>query len=623
MKRLIPLLLCLPLLFGCAAAPAETLSTSSSETLTPPVDPTEPSGSYDPGSVLESQTGGAVRDYRITVPDVYGIAPLGEDVLIFSGSEKTTLTKLSGEHLYITAQVDTDDFFHPDDTSVLVWDKGVAYYSTTSREWITLDANLKEIGRTAIPDEIMGCPIPSADRENLYYCTAAAVREFSLKTGISRVLKEISYPSQRVQSVLMNGSIISCILTDEDGTSYTLFLSTENGQTLRTLDTELVVTGSNGSWYAVLDEGIMSGYTYGDSSGEARMLIPADYLSPGVFLEDIHSLLTLAQTTGASGCTLECYALDSGLRISCLELTQTPFLRCLAASSLTGEILILAEEDDGITHLYRWDPALFPAGDDTSYSCVRPTADAPDEEGMAQCLSFAADISSQHGVKIHIGTEALQVQPWDYEFSAEYQIPVLLQTLEELDALLSVYPAGMLKTAAENTSDGILHINLVRTLTGTPESGSLENTDALCYWSENNLYIALCPGTSLDGNLYHEMYHALETRLLSSSDACYDWEYLNPDGFRYDYSYLDYPLHQDSEYLTDENRYFIDAYSMTFPKEDRARVLEYAMREDCGAYFQTSAMQAKLKALCDAIREAFGLKWSQETFLWEQYLISN
>jgi len=38
------------------------------------------------------------------------------------------------------------------------------------------------------------------------------------------------------------------------------------------------------------------------------------------------------------------------------------------------------------------------------------------------------------------------------------------------------------------------------------------------------------------------------------------------------------------------------------------------------ALFQSDAMQRKLKALCDGIREAYGLRESPETFLWEQYL---
>ena len=61
-------------------------------------------------------------------------------------------------------------------------------------------------------------------------------------------------------------------------------------------------------------------------------------------------------------------------------------------------------------------------------------------------------------------------------------------------------------------------------------------------------------------------------------------------------------------------------YSMSFPKEDRARIMEFAMTEGNAACFQSKTMQAKLKLLCQGIREAFGLRKSPETFLWEQYL---
>ena len=59
---------------------------------------------------------------------------------------------------------------------------------------------------------------------------------------------------------------------------------------------------------------------------------------------------------------------------------------------------------------------------------------------------------------------------------------------------------------------------------------------------------------------------------------------------------------------------------MSFPKEDRARIMEYAMLPGNEELFRPQLMQAKLKALCDGIREAYGLEKAEETFLWEQYL---
>jgi hypothetical protein len=77
---------------------------------------------------------------------------------------------------------------------------------------------------------------------------------------------------------------------------------------------------------------------------------------------------------------------------------------------------------------------------------------------------------------------------------------------------------------------------------------------------------------------------------------------------------------EDYQYLEDENRVFIDMYSMSYPKEDRARIFEYAMMEGNESYFQSDIMQLKLKTLCKGIREAFNLKKYTEPLLWEQYL---
>ena len=95
---------------------------------------------------------------------------------------------------------------------------------------------------------------------------------------------------------------------------------------------------------------------------------------------------------------------------------------------------------------------------------------------------------------------------------------------------------------------------------------------------------------------------------------------MNPAGFTYD---LDYNANQNrsgDEYLQPDKRSFIDTYSMSFPKEDRARIMECAMCDGNENLFRSSTMQAKLRCLSRAIREAYGLKKTTEVFRWEQYL---
>ena len=62
----------------------------------------------------------------------------------------------------------------------------------------------------------------------------------------------------------------------------------------------------------------------------------------------------------------------------------------------------------------------------------------------------------------------------------------------------------------------------------------------------------------------------------------------------------------------------VDLYSMSYPKEDRARIMEYAMMEDTGSYFTSKIMSRKLDTLCKGIRKAFNL--GDGDYLWEQYL---
>ena len=622
MKRLIPLLLSLLLLCGCGTAPVQETNAAPTQAPTyPAVDPTEPGGSYDPDSAVEKETAGAVRAYTISISGAYGMACMGEDVVVFSGADSTTLTKVSGENLYVTAAAHLDRKIDPEDTSVSVSEKGVSYYSRDRHAMVLLDTSLKEVGTIPLPEDVVGEPLMTADRKYVYYCTAGSVRELTVETGISRMLKEMTYPVQRVESVLLGGTVLECSLSDGDDELRTLFLSTEYGQTLWEGEGNIPVTGYGDAWYAILPDGVMDAFVYGGAGMDEQMLIPEDFTASGIYLEAANCLVTVSSLEDPLGVELNCYDLATGLRTSALLLEGSSEPLYMDVCESTGEIFVLCQDlASGHLTLYRWDPAALPTGDELIYSGHHYTLENPDTEGLAECTVYAQHIGSQYGVEVLIGADAAAVSPWNYALAAEYQVPVLKRELAKLDQLLSVYPEGMLRSAAAGANDGVMRICLVRQITGTPESGSLETTGGVCYWADGGLYIALAMGQDMQSVLYHEMYHALENRLLSDSDACYDWEYLNPDGFDYDYNYTDYLTREDSPYLADDTRYFINAYSMTFPAEDRAMILEYAMEPGNEAYFQTDAMQAKLKAICVGIREAYGLEKSPETFLWEQYL---
>lgn len=603
MKRVFALLLLALVFCGCTAESPEETTDNTTETL-PAVEPTEPTGCYVPDSAMEAATDGAIQEYLPDIETPYALAVMGSDLVIFSGTDTTTLTKLTGENRYITAAVTLSIRIEPEDPSVLVTEKGVFYYDAPSSELVQLGTGLKEISRVRLPEELMGEPVVSADRKRVYFCTQQHIWELTLETGIQRMIKEVSEYFVTAQSLLMNDTVLCCAL--EDGEQ--MFLSTENGKTLWQGSDRIRVAGAGETWCALIPEGIADVCVFGTGEETDGMLLQESFAARGWYLEQQNSLIE--PYVEGNTTRLEYYDLKTGL--------------CASALSLSGTVLDVTEESTfvwvlGEDGLYRWDIQGLPTGDETVYTTPRYTLENPDEAGYAQCAVYAEELGDRYGVKILFGDEAVAVQPREYDLTGEYLVPVLLAELEKLETLLSVYPEGMLADAVKETTGGTLYICLAREVKGSAELGIPDAVGGTHFWDGEDSRVVMAVGQE-NGEWYHQMYHALETRLMSNSKACYDWEYLNPKGFDYDYSYLLNRSREDEGWLEGENRYFIDLYSMSFPMEDRARIMEYAMMEGFGDYFTSDAMQAKLLALCIGLREAYGLKKSPEIFLWEQYL---
>ena len=115
----------------------------------------------------------------------------------------------------------------------------------------------------------------------------------------------------------------------------------------------------------------------------------------------------------------------------------------------------------------------------------------------------------------------------------------------------------------------------------------------------------------------------METVVLTESSAYDRWDNLNPDDFAYDNDYVSNQSRDGSPWMKAGKEYFIDTYSMSFPKEDRARLFEYAMIPGHADLFRSPNLQRKLQQLCTGIREAFGLEDYAEPLPWEQYLSEN
>ena len=184
---------------------------------------------------------------------------------------------------------------------------------------------------------------------------------------------------------------------------------------------------------------------------------------------------------------------------------------------------------------------------------------------------------------------------------------------------MSVFPEGFLVTVAEVSDSGKLHIGLVRGL-NRKNTGVPVGVDAQQYWVDGNAWMVLSVGDTVEQLFYHQLAHVLDTFVYSKNVAYDEWVKLNPKDFAYDLSYFQHETHGDSQYLSGKNQAFIDTYSMTFPKEDRARIFDCAITEGNAELFASKTMQNKLRQFCVGLRNACGWKKDPRSFPWEQYL---
>ena len=611
MKRIFALLLLAFVLCGCTAEQQEetTLPTETAE----PVEVTEPEGIYEPFSDLEALTDGTVR-YYLPETECYGIRMVEGDVLAFCGGETTRLVRYSGEKMFPIAGAQLDCWVSPDDCSFQISSNGITYFNPDSREVIFLDRDLKEVRRLEMPEGMVGYPVLSANRMQVYYCTADAVCVYDTTTGLNKLLKTISYARQSVVDVLLNDSVLCCSLEDERGQVYTMFLSTQTGELLSQVPAGLVVSTRGDMFYTMVPEGIQELLIFGKAGETSAVLTPADISAEHWYLEETQGLVT-ASVSQESTC-LDYYDLSFGKRTASVELPAGISPRCVETRQDTGDVLIMGYDymaDAPV--ILSWQKDANPTGDETVYTGPRYTAGTPDMAGMKECRDAADFMGKKYGLRILIGADAVVRQPWDYTLEMEYQTQVIRKQLEALADVLSNFPEGFFTKLYGDPS-----ICIVRSIRGNAESGSLSSAQGLQFWDGESAFVALAAGDTLPGAFFHEMFHVMDSKILSETRVYYYWHNLNPKGCEYFEDYTSYQQADVSQYLQEEDRVFIDAYSMCYPKEDRARIMEYACQPGNDHYFRSEVMQNKLQLLCKGIREAFGLQDYPEALLWEQYL---
>lgn len=606
MKRLLTLILACLLLCGCGRS-----GISPSQGL---------SGAVSPESVSETaapQQRGGLLVYPLEQRKVQGMLSWDGQLLLLSGYGSTTLTLLSPEDLSPFASLLLDFELAPDAPSLVLCRDGLSFYDPTAGETLVLDKSLQILRRIAAPGGLVGEPILSQDGRTLFYCTAFDVQAWDLDTGIRRCVKEMAFDQQQLEAVLMDGAVLQCLVTDGNR-QQSLFFSGDTGQQIWTGDGLIRIRTLEDQYYASVPTGCIVSQVFGSSEEAPRVLMPRDIGAESFFLPQRHSLVAVS-SLGEAQVQLEYYDLDTGHCRSSLALTGYSSPKAVEVLQ-DGCVYVLAYEpalDRNV--VYRWDVRQNGTSQDGNcYTSAYYTAENPDSAGLAACQALARQIGQAHGIQVLVWEDAAAAEPWDYDIEAEYLVPVLQRELTLLEDRLSHYPDGFLAAAASHFSG--LKLCLVRSIRGSAESGSLDLATGLQFLEGTTAHVAIAAGSFSEQALYHELFHVIETRILSESNALDHWEELNPAGFRYDYDYTANTARDSGVYLFEDHRAFIDTYSMSFPKEDRARIMEYAMLPGNRELFRGGTMQKKLRALCSGIRDAYDLEEYEAPLLWEQYL---
>ncbi len=600
MKKLLLILVLTVLLAGCAQdEPAQPETTPP---ITTPV--VVAPGLYIPQSDMEQSTQGALRAYAAKEP-VLGLIPLDQELMVATATDDdlVRLRILSGTNgvvrceavLEVGASV-TEGF----QASA----RGVCYYSPVAHCLVILDNTLQEQGRVSLPQELQAIPVITRDFSTAYYCTGDQIRALSLDTGVSRLLKQHSCQWQSLMGLAANEGILVCNMTVNNKQQVS-FVSTVDGQTLGADPSLLTFSGQGENYFLQRRDGIVMEYLHGSFQGEARVFTLPEESRAFHYPQGGHSIVSV--TFGDTAARLEAYDLNSGNLYSALDLAGVETAHSFAAD---GETLWFAAWQGDQEVICQWNTLASPAQGQQSYTTQRFTAQAPDRDALSACQQKANEMGQRYGVKITVDPQLVK-QPDSYVLTTEHQVRALEQGLIQLETALSRFPEDFFRRMAEDTTSKVLEISLVRQIS--------DDQQGLQYWLQADAFIAIALGDDVEQLFYHEACHVLDTFLYSNTRDLDVWNKQNPKGFEYDYSYDLYETH-DRKYLEGENRAFIDAYSRTYPKEDRALILEYAMMPGNEAYFESKTMQKKLHLLCFSIRDAYNWKRDSRTFPWEQYL---
>lgn len=294
--------------------------------------------------------------------------------------------------------------------------------------------------------------------------------------------------------------------------------------------------------------------------------------------------------------------------------------------SLHGYLFTCIDET-GTDRLYYWDLSVPITGTNLNFSPMKQQEEIGNSVSE-ELYQKATALGEKYGITVKIADQC-DTDYGDYTVERNFNEKKISRGLDVLDQSLSSYPDGFMKQLYFGYYRK-LEINLMGNIYATDQveenKNGFDSFIAFVQHKEGKYVMTfdLSRGQLIEQDLYHEISHLIDQKLQNLAEQgktkLYSeekWDSLNPKGFDYTYNYADVPA---SYYYDGYDDYFVDVYSRTFPTEDRARIMEYAMIGADFCFDTYKGLEKKLDYYCQCIREGFDTTGWPETTKWEEIL---
>ena len=511
-----------------------------------------------------------------------------------------------------------------------------------------LDKDLKVVGEYFLDAACASGPLMDPQNRYIYYVTSdGQVIQLDWQSGESQALNAGGpfAVAPYLEGIYNEGKILAVSgmvlegdseLEYENYVSYKNYVDVANNRLLEKSQVFSVLNGSGSNYYTTL-YGTLNQAVFGTFSAVERCVefIFPDYEEyEGVFAwpreERLMTCYTMEEISGASQTVFSLYDMDSGKMVS---QTMEDFgdetdsrLRLVLAGYFPETETAVFTLSGFSDRIFVWKAENAPISDQ-SFKVPFMAADGEDAAAFEALTRQAQALEQRFDVEILLG-DACPSQIWGYDTQPLYSVPKIRRALMFLESSLEKYPEGFFSQLTRPDGSRLSFYIVSRLVPDGQDS--ISSSIGLFGGSDGN-YIAL--GGDSMGNLqtlvYHEVSHAIDYKLSGNVDQNYmdsAWSALNPQGFYYSWSYQANAADPSWDYVysafdNSQEAYFIDKYSKSFPTEDRARVMEYAMGMYPGSgYFTSSHLLEKLEYISWAIRAGFDTQGWPETVWWERPL---